>query len=238
MRIEQQPAFILHTRPYRETSLLLECFTRDFGRIGLVARGVRKERTRLPRALLQPLVPVAMGWSGGGDLVTLTGVEARGGPLQLGGDLLLCGFYVNELMLRMTMRQDPHADLFEAYGHTLERLASGDNPAWTLRRFERDLLDEIGYGVDLAIDAQSGARVDPTQGYGYRHESGPVPWRSAADGPRISGSALLALALDQRPVDEDLAQLRRWMRAVITAHLDGGELRAWRLLGELPGRDR
>ena len=234
MRIEQQPAYILHARAYRETSLLLECWTRDHGRIGAVARGVRRERSRLPRALLQPLTPVSIGWSGIGELVTLTGVEPRDEPLALVGDNVLCGLYLNELMLRLTPRHDPHTDLFAAYARTLRRLADGEHAAWTLRRFERDLIDHLGYGVELSVDATSGAGIDPEQAYGYRHELGPVPWRNSVDGPRTTGAALLALARDERPADAELAQLRRWMRAVIAAHLDGRELESWKLMGELP----
>jgi DNA repair protein RecO (recombination protein O) len=234
VRIDQQPAFILHARAYRETSLLLECYTRDFGRIGAVARGVRRERSRMPRALLQPLTPVSLGWSGSGDLVTLIGVEARDAALDLAGEALLCGLYVNELLLRLTPRHDAHAGLFADYARTLGRLSQGENPPWTLRRFERDLLDRLGYGVDLSVDSATGALLDPQMTYGYRHEAGPVPWRSAADGPRASGAALLALARDERPADTELAQLRRWLRAVIAVHLDGGELQSWKLLAEMP----
>src|SRR5512141_639785 len=137
MRFEQQSAFILHGRAYRETSLLLECFTREHGRIGLVARGVRKERSRIPRALLQPLTPVCVGWSGSGELATLTAVEARAAPVTLIGEALLCGLYLNELVLRMTMRMDPQSDLFDSYERTLDRLSGAESHAWTLRRFER-----------------------------------------------------------------------------------------------------
>jgi len=232
MRVDQQPAFVLHARAYRETSLLLECLTRDHGRIGLVARGVRTPRSRLPRALLQPLTPISIGWTGTGELATVTGVEARDDALVLTGESLLCGLYLNELVLRMTLRLDPHGGLFEAYAHTLERLAQGTSPAWTLRRFERDLLDHLGYGANLAVDALTGMPLDAALDYGYRHELGPVPWRNAADGPRVSGAALLALAADTQPTDRDLAPLRRWMRALIAAHLHGGDLQTWNLLSD------
>ena len=238
MRVEQQPAFVLHGRAYRETSLLLDCFTRDHGRIGLIARGVRKEKSRLPRALLQPLTPVSLAWSGTGELATLTAVEARADRLVFVGEPLLCGLYLNELLLRFTVRQDAHAELFAAYAQTLVRLASGEAPAWTLRRFERDLLEYLGYGLNPAVDAQSGSAVDEAEVYGYRHELGPVPWRSSADGQKISGAVLLALAMDIQPAEAELPSLRRWMRGVIAAHLDGVELQAWKLLGDASLRQR
>lgn len=237
MRIEQHPAFILHGRAYRETSLLLECFTREHGRIGLVARGVRKERSRVQRALLQPLTPVSLGWSGSGELATLTAVEARADPVNLAGEGLLCGLYLNELVLRMTQRMDPQPELFDAYALTLDRLSAGESHAWSLRRFERDLLIHLGYGMSLATDAHSETPIEPDRDYAYRHEHGPVVWRSSADGPKLKGSTLLALAADLKPPDSDLPALRRWMRAAIAAHLDG-ELRAWNLLGDAALRRR
>ena len=238
MRIDQQSAYILHGRPYRETSLLLECFTREHGRIGLVARGVRKERSRVPRALLQPLTPVSVGWSGSGELATLTAVEARAESATLIGEALLCGLYLNELVLRMTMRMDPQAELFDCYERTLDRLAGGESNGWTLRLFERDLLIHLGYGLTLATEAHVEAPLAPELDYAYRHEHGPVVWRTPADGPRLRGSTLLALAADRKPPDKELPALRRWMRAAIAAHLDGGELRAWNLLGDAAFRPR
>ena len=238
MRIDQQPAYVLHARAYRESSLLLECFTRDHGRVGLVARGVRKEKSRMPRALLQAFVPLLLSWSGGGELATLIAADAEGAPVALAGEASLCGLYVNELVLRMTMRQDAHADLFAAYGETLLRLAGAESAAWTLRRFERDLLEFLGYGANLAIDALSGEPIESAGEYGYRHEVGTVRWTGPADGARAKGSALLALAADVRPHDDELGGLRRWMRGVIAGHVIGGELQAWKLLDASPLRRR
>ena len=128
------------------------------------------------------------------------------------------------------MRQDPQPQIFHAYADAIDRLASGHAMAWALRRFERDLLAHLGYGLVLDVDAQSGAPLDALLEYGYRHEAGPVRWESAADGPRLRGSALLALGSDQMPQGEDQQALRRLMRVVIATHLDGGELRAWKML--------
>lgn len=230
MRIEQQPAFILHSRPYRETSLLLECLTRDFGRIGLVARGVRRERTRVPRALLQPLAPIRLGWSGRGELATLTHVEANAAGFDLQGDALLCALYLNELVLRLTPRQDPQPELFTDYLRTLTRLALGEPQAWTLRRFERDLLAHLGYALVLDVDGDTGAPVVPEGEYGYRHESGPVAWRASSTGVRLRGATLLALAQDRAPAEADASALKRFMRGAIALHLGGVELRAWSML--------
>lgn len=232
MRVDQQPGFILHGRAYRETSLLLEVLSRDHGRVALVARGMRREKSRTPRALLQPLTPVHLSWGGRGDLATLIAIEAAGTPFTLGGEALLCALYLNELMARMTLRHDPQPQLFDDYVQTLTRLARGEMPAWTLRRFERDLLGHLGYGLLLEADAESGVPLDPQHQYGYRREFGPVPWRGIEDGLQLRGAALLALAHDEAPDAEDLATLRRLLRALIAHHLDGVALRAWGMLSE------
>ena len=231
MRIEQQPGFVLHARQWRETSLLLEVFSRDHGRVGLVARGVRGARSRTPRALLQPLTPLLLSWSGRGDLATLSAVESAGVPLACAGEALLCALYLNELLTRMLTRHDPHPHLFSDYVTTLARLAHGEPTAWTLRRFERDLLAHLGYGLQLETEGDNATRLDPELAYAWHFDSGPVLWRDHADGLKLSGRALLALAGDQPPAPSDMLVLRRLLRAVIEHHLDGAGLRAWNMFG-------
>jgi len=234
MRVEQQPGFILHARPWRETSLLLEVLSREFGRVGLVARGVRAARSRTPRALLQPLTPLSLAWSGQGELATLTAVEATGTPLALAGEAVLCGLYLNELVTRLLPRGDPHPGIFAAYLTTLQGLSTQTSHAWQLRRFERDLLAELGYGLVLEHAADTGMPLEPAAHYAYRLDSGPVKWHAANDGLKLRGSALLALAADREPDSEDLAGLRRLLRALIAHHLDGPGLRAWSMLADRP----
>ena len=234
MRVDQQPGFVLHARPWRETSLLLEILSRDFGRVGLVARGVRGARTRTPRALLQPLTPLNLAWSGQGELATLAAAEATGTPLGLVGEAVLCGLYLNELITRLLPRGDPHPGIFAAYLATLQRLGATRNHAWQLRRFERDLLAELGYGLVLEHAADTGMPLEPAAEYAYRLDSGPVAWRGTGDGLKLRGSALLALAADREPDAQDLATLRRLLRALIAHHLDGPALRAWSMLADLP----
>jgi DNA repair protein RecO (recombination protein O) len=148
MRVEAQPAYVLHARAYRETSLLLECLSLEHGRVGLVARGVRRERSRFSRAILQPLQPLRLSWMGNGELFALTLAEAVGAAHAVSAQRLVSAMYVNELVLRLSARADPHSGLFEHYVACLERLATGESEAWTLRRFERDLLADLGYGLD------------------------------------------------------------------------------------------
>jgi len=229
MRVEQQPAYVLHARPYRETSLLLECLTREHGRLGVVARGLRGERARLRRAQLEPFQPLAMDLLLRGELATLTAVETVGTPTRLPGDAGLAGLYLNELVVRLTGRQDPYPRLFDAYARTLARLAAGEPLAWSLRRFERDLLEAIGYGLQLLHDADSGEPLEATACYRYHVEHGAV--RCAANAPHaLRGSDLLALGQDSMPDARGLKTLRDLMREVIRFHLGGSELRAWRVL--------
>ena len=229
MRIEQQPAYVLHARPYRETSLLLECLTREHGRLGVVARGVRGERSRLRRAQLEPFQPLLMDLLLRGEMATLTAVEMVGTPLRLTGDAGLAGLYLNELVVRLTARQDPFPLLFDAYAQTLARLAAGESLAWSLRRFERDLLELIGYGLQLQHDSDTGESLLPDVFYRYRVEQGAVRC-AAGSAQALRGSDLLALEQDRMPDNSGLKSLRDMMREVIRFHLGGGELRAWRVL--------
>lgn len=227
MRIEEQPAFILHARAWRETSLLIEAFTREHGRVGLVARGVRGARSRFARASLQPLQPLLLGWSARGELGTLTSAEQTGSPWRLSGDALIAGMYVNELVLRLSSRNDAHPAAFAAYTDCLARLADAGDIAWTLRRFERDLLADLGYALMLT-HTTAGAPIDPDLAYAYIGDAGPVAWRDDCGFARLAGSALLALDRDEPPAAPDLADLRRLMRSII-GDLVGGPLNAWGL---------
>jgi DNA repair protein RecO (recombination protein O) len=229
MRLEQQPAYVLHARPYRETSLLLECLTREHGRLGVVARGVRGERARLRRAQLEPFQPLAMDLLLRGEMATLTAIEAVGTPMRLSGDAGLAGLYLNELVVRLTGRQDPFPLLFDAYAQTLARLTAGESLAWSLRRFERDLLEVIGYGLQLQCDSDTGDALVPEASYRYRVEQGAVRC-AAGSAHALRGSDLLALEQDEMPDNVGLKALRDMMREVIRFHLGGGELRAWRVL--------
>lgn len=229
MRVEQQPAFVLHARPYRETSLLVECLSRDHGRIGVVARGVRNERARMQRAQLEPFQRLELDLLLKGELATLRSAEPVGAPQRLTGDAGLAGLYLNELVVRLTGRQDPNPDLFESYERTLGRMAAGEPLAWTLRRFERDMLDALGYALQLDVDALDGEPLDPARTYSYDPESGAMPGRPG-DPRALRGADLLSLAADTPPDQAGLAALRRMMRQVITFYLGGGELKAWRVL--------
>ncbi|MGA8277583.1 MAG: DNA repair protein RecO [Rhodanobacteraceae bacterium] len=232
-RVDQQPGYVLHARAYRETSLLLEILSRDHGRVGLVARGVRREGSRRPRGSLQPLQPLLVAWHMRGELGTLTGIESVAAPFVLGGDALLAGMYLNELVLRLTARNDAHVAAFDAYADCLARLAEGAPIDWSLRRFERDLFADLGYALALTHAADTGLGVEPGMNYAYDPEAGPLTWRDQPGALCISGRALLALHDDAMPERQSLGQLRRLMRTVIRHQLAGGMLNAWSM--HLPG---
>lgn len=236
MRVVDQPGFVLHARAWRETSLLLEVFTRDCGRVGLVARGVRGARARLPRSLLEPMQALRIDWSGRGELQTLTAAEPVGPMLALRGDALLSTLYVNELLVRLIARGDPHPRLFERYAGLLETLAEAPSVAWPLRCFERDLLAAIGYAMQLEVAADTGAAIEVDAEYDYLPEQGAVSAGQHPEGVRVRGAALLALAAGVCPDATDLAALRRLMRRLIGMHVGERGLQSWRVLsGPLRG---
>lgn len=227
MRVDAQPGFILHARAYRETSLLLECLTPEFGRVGLVARGVRREKSRIPRGLLQPLQALRLSWLGNGELFTMTHAESGGSQLSIAGERLYSSMYLNELVLRLCARSDPQPELFEHYCTCLQRLADGEPEGWSLRRFERDLMIALGYGLVLDRDIDDGSDLSGNQDYSYLVDSGPQRWRNNSGALRVSGAALLALHRDQQPEPSQERELRLLMRALLQHQLNGGDLNAW-----------
>lgn len=232
MRITQQPAYVLHARAWRETSLLLEVFTRDFGRVGLLARSVRGSRARLPRSSLEPMQALRMDWAGRGELPTLAAVEPVGAPRVFRGEALLSAMYVNELLVRLTARNDPHSTLFDRYGGLLDELMDAGSLAWSLRCFERDLLEAIGYALQLDVAADTGQPIEAEASYDYLPESGAVAADGDPDAVRVRGSALRALATGERPDAQDMATLRRLMRNLIGRQVGSRGLQSWRVLAD------
>jgi DNA repair protein RecO (recombination protein O) len=241
MRVKLQPAWVLHSRPYRDSSALLEVLSAEYGRVGLVGRGARRRsRGGSESALLQPFAPVLLSFSGRGELRTLTGVEAAGAALALRGERLFSGMYINELLVRLVHRDDPHPRLFALYGQALEALSGRDPVDGILRRFELVLLDELGYRLDLDADGNSGEEIRDDQWYHFHPELGLVAGSVAADPARtaFSGSDLLAMARGEfdgpaRPA------ARRLLRQALAVHLGEAPLKSRELFrrgrGEIGG---
>ncbi|MQY50871.1 DNA repair protein RecO [Rhodocyclus tenuis] len=230
-RVDAQAAYVLHTYPFRETSLIVEVFSRDWGRVSLMARGARRPRSAL-RGLLMAFQPLELGWSGKGEVQTLTKAEWLGGQPLLSGKALFCGYYLNELLLNLLPREDAHERLFSVYAQTLRRFADGLHEA-DLRRFECALLSELGYGLTLAHDVE-GAGISAEASYAYEIERGPVRLAAPGDSPLcVSGRTLIDLAHDDFTDPRSLAEAKPLMRALITHYTGGKGLETRKIFMEL-----
>lgn len=238
LRRDDEPAYVLHTYAYRETSLIVEALTEDYGRVALVARGAKRPRSEL-RGLLQGFAPLLLSWSGHNELKTLHKAEWRGGLPLLGGSALMCGFYLNELLLKLLPREDPHARLYATYEAALHDLAARAEQAPVLRRFELELLAELGYAMPLTGEAGTGAAIDPAARYHYIFDRGPqrVAGSVAAEPRRgallVHGATLIALAEHRFPNAETAAEAKRLMREVLDHHLEQRGVESRRVVQDL-----
>ena len=232
MRAEQQAAFILHHRPFRDTSQILDVLSREHGKLSLVARGSRGPKSRL-RGVLRPFMPLSLSWVQRTELGTLTAAELHGAPLRLTGDALLSGYYINELLLHFLHRHDPQPDIFDHYVDAIETLASAADLAPCLRQFEIELLRHLGYALSLEHEAGSQQLLQAESCYEYRIEQGPVPV-ARSDGPLVFAGATLTAIAEQRFSDpEVLRAANRLLREVISFHLGGKQLKSRKVLVEL-----
>jgi len=233
-RQDNQSVFVLHTYPFKETSLVVELFTRDFGRVAAVAKGARRPRSAM-RGMLQSFQPLLGTWSGKAELKNLHGLEWSSGLLMLQGEALMCGFYLNELLLRLLPREDAHEALFEYYAQTLKTLSQSKDYATTLRRFELKMLQELGYAVPLE-QTELDTEVIANQIYTY------IPERGAchADGDaqplnsvQLSGKTLLDMIKDDYSDVQTQQQSKQLMRMLIAYHLGDKPLHTRQLLIDL-----
>ncbi len=235
-RVSLEPAWVLHHYPYRDSSLLLEIFTRGYGRIGLVARGARAARGRWHNQL-QMLQPLLLSWNMRGELGTLTGVDSRALPPVYRGRAVLCACYLNELLLRLLRRHDPHPELFDAYEQAIGALSNSEEQA--LRCFEKHLLQELGYGLLLDQEADSGAPIDADALYEYRLERGPVRCRQdAGDGIYLHGTSLLALHEERLDGQRACREVKILMRAALGLYLGTRPLKTRAVLQQLTSLSR
>ena len=232
-RIAEQPAFVLHSYPYRETSLIIDVLSRDHGRLALVAKGAKRPHSAL-RGVLQTFQPLALSWSGKSEVRTLTGAEWVGGMLPLRGDALLCGFYVNELLVKFCAREDPHPQLFHHYVVTMTRLAHDEPPVQVLRSFERVLLRETGYAMALnrtvarrAVLAEGRYVFDPERGVREASDDLPAQW------PVVAGQTLLDMEQDDYHRAQTVAQSKTLMRFLLNTYLGGTPLATRQILIDL-----
>lgn len=249
-----EPGFVLHQRAYRNTSMIVDLFTTSHGRISVVARGVRKAKSRLA-PLIQPFQPLLISWLARGELGTLTALESNGVPFMLDRRVLISGFYINELMVRLLHRDDPHADLFHAYLEVLQQLAKlqyldekapADEQA-ALRKFEKQLLYELGYALVLDHEVVNGSVLSEEALYHYHLDQGPVlvneteiALETSLNSPsykddviRLHGKSLLDLAKGDFSDKRSLREIKRLMRAALAVHLGSKPLNSRAMLSGL-----
>lgn len=228
------PGYVLHQHAYRDTSRIVEVFTREYGRLSLFARGARAPGSAL-RAALRPFQPLLISWSGRSESGNLTAVEPSGDVVQLPAARLMSGFYLNELVLRLTGRMDPHPGVYDAYAATLRVLGSPENPEPALRRFEKRLLEDLGYGTDFSVTDQ-GERV-VAEGFYHARPQRPVVRCDQALTDAVPGRSLIELARESFENERTLRDAKRILRAAIEVCLDGRTLGSRTVMKALHGRN-
>ena len=231
-RINGQPGFVLHSYPYKETSLIVDMFTRDFGRIGVVAKGAKRPHSKL-RGALQTFQPLSTSWSGKSELRTLIDAEWVGGMLPLEKTALLCGFYLNELLVKLLARDDPHPVLFDQYVSTLNQLAHNEPAQTVLRKFERALLKETGVAADLARCTSTRGPVEAGSDYVVDPERGPRPARMSDTWPVVSGKTLIDMENEDYLDPVTQMQSKQLMRFLLAHQLGGSPLNTRQILIDL-----
>lgn len=231
-RVQQEPGYVLHHRPFRDSSQILDILTRDHGRITVVARGSRGARSRLA-GLLRPFLPLRVSWVAKSDLGTLTGAETAGPPAGLLGDALLSAYYVNEMMLNFLHRDDAQPEVFALYAQTVAALNRHEAIAPVLREFELEFLGLVGYAVSLDHEGGTHTAIEANRHYEYRPEQGPVPVQRA-EGPLVfDGETLQGIAARRFDEPRVLSAANRLLRAVIGHHLGGRELQSRKVLRDV-----
>lgn len=231
-RVANQPGFVLHSYPYKETSLIVDLFSRDHGRVALVAKGAKRPHSKL-RGVLQTFQPLQLAWTGKSEVRTLVSAEWVGGLLPLEGAALLCGFYLNELLVKLLARDDPHASLFDHYISALNQLGHDEPPAIVLRKFELSLLKETGVAGDLSLCARTGEPVDGGGSYVVDPERGPRPSLASDTSPTVNGKTLLDMEAGDYSDSTTQLQSKFLMRHLLSHHLGGMPLNTRQILIDL-----
>ena len=231
-RVQQQPGYILHHRPFRDTSQILDILTRDHGKVAVVARGSRAAKSRLA-GVLRPFLPLKISWVSKSDLGTLTGAEAIGPPAGMAGDAMFSAFYVNELLLHFLHRHDPQPEIFALYEEVLKALVMSDSVAASLRSFELEFLSLLGYALNFDHESGSNQPLIGDANYEYRMEQGPVAVERAEGSLVFRGDVMTGIAAQRFSDPIVLRAANRLLREVIGFHLGGKELKSRKVLMEL-----
>jgi DNA repair protein RecO (recombination protein O) len=232
-RQDNQAVYVLHTYPFKETSLVVELFSQQFGRMAAVAKGARRPHSAM-RGMLQSFQMLSGAWSGKNELKTLHSLDWNAGLTLLKGEALMCGFYMNELLLRLLPREDAHENLFEYYANALQTLANSADLATTLRRFELKLLQELGYAVPLLVD-ENELEIVLENTYRYEAEYGACELSATKNGVQCRGKTLLDMARDDYSDAQTQIQSKQLMRYLLAHYLGDKPLHTRQLLIDLQG---
>ncbi|VAW61379.1 DNA recombination and repair protein RecO [hydrothermal vent metagenome] len=229
MRVQDQPAYILHHRPFRDTSQILDIMSRDYGRLSLMSRGSRAAKSRL-KSTLQPFTPLLVNWSGKGEMPLLTGAEVQTlKHMTLKGRALPCAFYMNELLIGLVHKHDVYEGVFHLYESVIKLLADKQPVEPVLRVFEKQLLQALGFGLNLVSNAQTGLAIEADCEYAYYLEHGPIDMLSVHDEAyiyRLPGQSLMDLEANTLDSAQSLKDARRLMRSVLHFYLGGKPIKS------------
>lgn len=240
MKVELTNGYLLHSRPFKDSSALVECFSEEHGIVTLIAKGAKRPRSRL-MGLLQPFMLLQLSWFGKSELKTLSQVEASAILPKLSGTKLLLGLYLNELLMRLLQHQDAHPQLFKDYDNTINGLSNAANDAqeqMVLRQFELKLIAELGYGIDLFHEAGSGTAISPELLYGFDPTIGMVEASTLgpiSDKLTISGAAIIALQKGECDNESQLRETKKLMRFVLAHYLGNKPLQSRKLFQGVKG---
>jgi len=235
MQVKLQPAYILHTRPYRDTSLLIDVLSLDYGRVSLVGKGIRNQKNRT-RSPLYPFTELLLSWQGKSDLKTLTGSEAHSLPPLLKGNHLYCGFYINELVMRLVPLYDSCPEVYQLYKEYFLSIANNENTQDIeppLRQFEFGLLDAMGYGVDFHQGDGGHGELQENAYYRYVPDIGFIQSNSRNQQDVFAGKALLAITHNDYTELDTRRTAKRLVRKALAVHLGNEELKSRELFGQL-----
>ncbi len=218
---KQDKAYVLHSRPYKNTSMIIEVLTREHGRMTLVAKGAKRAGSPF-QGCLELFTPIFIAWGGRSEMKTLYKAEVISGSGNLAGDLIFTGFYLNELIMYLLHKHEAHAALFDAYQDCLNNLQAGEDTELVLRYFELRLLNELGYGVSLDHELQTGEPVQADKQYTYNLEAG-ISSDTSSDSAvlNISGDTLLALSAGEISTERQKSEAKRLLRSILEYHLEG-----------------
>lgn len=231
-RIVHQPSFVLHSYPYKETSLIVDVFSRDYGRVALVAKGAKRPHSKL-RSVLQTFQPLTIAWSGKAEMRTLTAAEWVGGMLPLERGALLCGFYLNELLIKFLLRDETNSHLFDLYVSSLNQLAHNATVSIVLRKFELKLLQQSGLIGEFTRCSISREIVDSSLSYVVDPFDGVRPANSGEKMPQVSGKTLLDMSSEDYEDPVTQMQSKHLMRFLLSYHLHGAQLKTRQILIDL-----